>query len=445
MTQTPITITGDSDSNFALLTALTTSPTQSMSLQFSETPAATELRLAVTDSGHLRDFSTIERNILVQESSQPNGVEFLPMKRLISPQEKDGIKTAMHAVLDSGQFTSGPYVSKLETTLAQWTGIQHAIGTCSGTEAMVIGLLALGIGPGDEVIIPANSFAATENAVFLVGATPVLADIDTQYTLAPESVARVVTPKTKAIIPVHLYGKLTGMEALRQVADAHKLAILEDACQSIGVTGLGRYADIAALSFNPFKNFSVCGKAGALLVHDDALAHRCRAVGYHGFDPDKKNVKATAYGLNARIDNLQAAIALARFPFLGLRNFKRLCLAHRYDKKLQSLCDQGHVVKPSLSPDHVWHHYTVETRTLPRDRVRQHMHERYGIETDIYYPILTHHYETPTHRRLFENVDLPRTNAAAHAMFQLPMYPELSLEEQDRVVAALEQTFLHYV
>ncbi len=429
-------ITGRSASNLELLQALMQGRQDQVAPGTS--PAAEMLYRAVQRDGRLRPWDAVRKDILLQQAPAGEGVAFLPMDRLISPEEKGVIQEAMHTVVESGMFTSGPFVAELEAELSCFTGIANALSACSGTEAMLFGLLALGVGQGDEVVIPANSFAATENAVLLIGAMPVLADVGPDYTLAPEALAAVVTPRTRAVIPVHLYGKLADMQNIRRVADANGIKVLEDACQSIGASGLGRNAHMAALSFNPFKNFSVCGKGGALLVHDDSLAHQCRAWAYHGFDPRRKNIKAAPYGLNARLDNIQAAVAMARLPWLGLRNFKRLCLAWRYDAKLQPLADAGLLLKTPLSHDHVWHHYSIELAERSRLEVQHALREGFAVETDVYYPVLTHRYETPLHKRLYNGVCLPRTEAAGDCILQLPLYPDLSLEEQDRVLAALE-------
>ena len=173
------------------------------------------------------------------------------------------------------------------------------------------------IGPGAEVIIPANSFAATENMVLAAGATPVLVDIDPDtYNINPTKIEANINRKTRAIIPVHLYGRLADIDRIRDVADRFNLHIIADAAQCFGVSRLGEKCHASILSFNPFKNFGVCGKGGAIITKDNSFAERCHEIGYHGFSRDRKNFKVAPYGYNARMDNFQAAIALARFPFL---------------------------------------------------------------------------------------------------------------------------------
>ncbi|EOP73736.1 hypothetical protein KOW_00250, partial [Bacillus cereus VDM006] len=237
----------------------------------------------------------------------------MPVNRLISTEEIDGIMRTLKEVLPTGQFTSGPFSKKLEEVIGEYLNKQFVIATSSGTDALMVSLLSIGIQPDDEVIMPANSFAATENAVLAIGAKPVFVDIDRQnYCMDPTKIEEAITPKTKCILLVHLYGKQCNMKKIRQIADTYQLRIVEGACQAIGSSDLGKYGDILVLSFNPYKNFGVCGKAGAIVTNDEDLAIQCNQYSYHGFEVDKKNKKVLDFGFNSKIDNLQAAIGLER-------------------------------------------------------------------------------------------------------------------------------------
>ncbi|MFF5984295.1 DegT/DnrJ/EryC1/StrS family aminotransferase [Streptomyces olindensis] len=377
---------------------------------------------------------------LFPEPAQVSHVPFLPKERLLSPREKSAAAEAFARVLESCEFTSGSAVTAFEDAVADLSGMNCAVATGSGTDALVIALRAVGVEPGDEVILPANSFAATENAVFACGAVPVLADVTTpDGNLDPVSVAEHVTPRTVAVLPVHLYGKLADMAGLRAVADRYALRIVEDACQAIGVSGVGRYSDAAALSFNPYKNVGLCGKAGAVVTDSAEIAERCRVAGYHGFEPGRKNLKCEAFGLNARIDNTMAAIGLALLPFTGLRGLRRTYLARRYVEALRPLAEEGVLETPAFAPDHSWHLFPVlvDGGAPARDALRDELALRSRVETDVYYPVLTHRQQTPVRERFFGHARLPRTEWLHDRVLHLPLHAGLSLGEQDRVVDAL--------
>ncbi|WP_405694636.1 DegT/DnrJ/EryC1/StrS family aminotransferase [Streptomyces sp. NBC_01185] len=373
------------------------------------------------------------------DSSSRLPVPFLPKSRLLTPAEQRVAAECYARTPATGELTSGPAAAGFEAALADFLGL-HAVATSSGTDGLIVALRSVGVGPGDEVIIPANSFAATENAVLACGAVLVLTDIEPgRPTLDPESAGAAVTSRTKAVLPVHLYGRLADMAALRRTADAHGLRVVEDACQAIGVTGVGQHSDATVLSFNPYKNFGLTGKAGAVLTGDGELAARARAIAYHGFHPDRKNVKTEPWGLNAKIDNSLASVALGLLPGLTLKNYRRAFLAERYITGLAELHASGLLVLPSFSPDHAWHLFTVRVPGGPaeREEIRARMRSGSGVETDIYYPVLTHHQRTPLHKSLFSRSVLPHTEQLHTTAFQLPLHNQLSLTEQDRVIEAL--------
>lgn len=337
-------------------------------------------------------------------------------------------------VLSSGRFTSGPYIPKFEKTLAAYLGKKYVIATSSGTDALMISLISAGVHPGDEVILPANSFAATENAVLAIGAVPVYADIDPDtYCLAANEIEKHITDKTVCILPVHLYGKQADMKAISTIAKRHGLSIIEDGCQAIGSSGLGAFGDGLVLSFNPYKNLGVCGKAGAIATNDEALAEKCMEISYHGFEPGKKNVKRSDYGFNSKIDNLQAAIGLERMKYLGLQNFKRFYLAKRYIDQLKTLEDEGYIKLPKLTDDHVWHLFPIRVVKGSRDELAEKLLEM-GIETDVYYPILSHQHQTNLVSQKYRQTELPHTEKAVQQLLHLPLYPGMPLQDQEKVI-----------
>lgn len=240
--------------------------------------AYTTLRDLATHPG-LRDVT----DVLIPGSA-PDTVDFLPLARLVNAAELPAIRAAIDSVLPSGKFTSGPHVDAFEDEIATYLGIDHVIGASSGTDAMTAVLLALGAVPGTEVILPANSFAATENAVFLTGARPVLVDTRADdHLLDPTEVEAAITSRTVAVLPVHLYGAFADIHALTEVTSRHGIPVVEDGCQGIGLDGLGHHSDAAILSFNPYKNLGAVGKAGAVATRLPGLARRVTELLYHGF------------------------------------------------------------------------------------------------------------------------------------------------------------------
>ena len=385
-----------------------------------------------------QDQFDLTANLLNRMDSPPSRVDFMPLHRLITEEEVDDVIHAVKGVLPTGQFTSGSYVGVFEAEIAALLRKKHVMASSSGTDAMIVALKAAGIGQGDEVIMPANSFAATENAVLAAGGTPVFCDIDpVTFCMDPSELEACITLKTKCILPVHLYGKLPDMEAIAKIADKYGIPIIEDACQAIGVSDLGKNSLCSILSFNPYKNLGTCGKAGAIVTDDPSFASACMEYMYHGFELNQKNKKAADYGFNAKIDNLQAAIGLARMKHLSLNNLKRLYLADRYITHLQQYEDRGLIQLPQMTDDHVWHLFTIKMISGNRDQVKDMMLKFHNVQTDIYYPILSHHQNTPLVKANYRHTSLPVTESVHKQMLQLPLYPGLTVEEQDKVMEAL--------
>jgi dTDP-4-amino-4,6-dideoxygalactose transaminase len=348
---------------------------------------------------------------------------------------RDEILAAIARVCDSQRFILGPEVETLERELARSIGADHAITVSSGTDAILAVLMALGIGPGDEVITPTFSFFATAGCVARVGATPRFVDIDpVTYNVDPEAVRRAVTPRTKAIIPVHLYGQMADMAALMDVAGP--IPVIEDACQAIGAERLRRSAGTVGaagcFSFFPSKNLGAFGDGGLVTTNDGALAQEIRLLRNHGAEPKYFHKRI---GGNFRMDALQAAVLRVKLPYLPAWTEARRANARRYDELFDKAGLSGRVVCPTELPDcrHIFNQYVV--RVPHRDRVRAYLAE-HGIGTEIYYPVPFHLQEcfaSSGHRR----GDFPHAEAAADSTLALPIYGELTPEQQEAVVSTI--------
>jgi len=319
------------------------------------------------------------------------------------------LDAAVRRVLASGHYIMGEDVAALETELARDAQLDHAIAVSSGTDALLAALWALGIGPGDEVITTAMSFIATAGAIARLGATPVFADIAPRtFNMDPASALARVTPRTRAFVPVHLFGRPADLAPLA----ATGLPIVEDAAQAVGAPGLGRYGALVTLSFFPSKNLGAAGDAGMVLCRDPELADRVRLYRTHGARP--KYVHHVV-GANLRMDTLQAAILRVKRPHLAAWNAKRRRHALRYHELLAGTP----VVLPEDAPDHVWHQFVV--RAPRRDELRAFLHER-EIETAVYYPSPLH--LQPCFPGGAEG-DLPESERAVREVLALPIHPDL--------------------
>ena len=325
-------------------------------------------------------------------------------------------------VLRSGRFILGPNVEAFEREAASFLGVRHAVGVGAGTDALVLGLRALGIGPGDEVIVPSFTFFATAEAVSLIGATPVFADIEPNtFCLEPDSVAKAISLRTRAIIPVHLFGHPAEMDALGELARRKGLAVLEDAAQGFGAVYRGRkiggLGNAAAFSFFPSKNLGAFGEAGLIATDDAAVADSVRRLRAHG---SRERYVHVEIGYNARLDELQAALLRVKLPHVASWNDERRRVARAYDAALSGV--EG-VTTPTVAPGctHVFHQYTLRVPPGKRAAIQKALEEA-GISTQIYYPI-------PNHALVMYAQGapaLPATDAAAASVLSLPIYPELS-------------------
>jgi len=348
-------------------------------------------------------------------------------------------REALGRIAGSGQFILGSAVSQFEQELADYCGVGHAIGVGSGTDALVVSLMAMGVGPGDEVITSPMSYVHTAGSIARLGATPVFCDINPRvYNMAIESLEGCITKKTKAIVPVHLYGQMANMDPIMDLAQTHGLKVLEDADQAIGATYSGKpagsFGDVGIFSFFPTKNLAAMGDAGAVVTHDDELAAKIRRLRVHGLEP---GYTVHDLGGNFRLDAMQAAVLSIKLPYLDEQNEKRRVLAERYARHLEDV-----QVTTPIEGDkrqHTYNHYTIRVRSGGRDALAGHL-DACGIENRVYYPTPLH--LLPCFRRPgHEAGSLPVAERAADEVLSLPIYPEMTRDQQDEVVDAIQDYF----
>ena len=366
----------------------------------------------------------------------------VPMADLVGQYRKlkDELDGAALSVLGGGGYILGPTVEKFERSLAAFCGAKFAFGVGNGTDALLVSLKALGVGPGDEVITPPFTFVATVETVALLGATPVFADIDPHtFNLDPERVSEKITAKTKAIVPVHLFGQLADMEALQALADAHKIPLLADGAQAIGATRsgkkLGSFADVTTLSFYPTKNLGAAGDGGAILTDDDALAERIQLFRFHG---SGGGYLYKEIGVCTRLDAIQAALLSVKLPHLDAWNAERRDNACFYRSALDGV---DGLTLPICQPqnEHVYHQFTVRVLGGRRDALKAFLAER-GISTGVFYPQALH--LAPAYAYLGAGPgDFPESERACDEVLSLPIVPELTRDQLDLAVAGIREFF----
>lgn len=346
----------------------------------------------------------------------------------------DELMSAIQGVLKSGQFIMGPNVKAFEKEVAAYLGVKHAVGVNSGTDALVVSLRAAGIGPGDQVITTPFTFFATAEAVSQVGATPVFVDIDPKtFNINPELIEPAITPRTKAILPVHLYGQAADMDPIMELAEKYNLKVIEDTAQAFGAEykgkKLGTIGDAGCFSFFPSKNLGAFGDGGLIATNDDEIAEKARMLRVHGA---KKKYYNEVIGYNSRLDEIQAAILRVKLPHIDKWNEARQEAAKRYNELLK---DVPGIVTPYEAPyaRHVYHQYTIRILNGMRDKVKRFLADR-GIGTMIYYPVPVH--RLPVYGG--NNYSLPGAEWAAGEMLSLPIWPQIAQEIQARVVRGLE-------
>jgi dTDP-4-amino-4,6-dideoxygalactose transaminase len=345
---------------------------------------------------------------------------------------------ALNRVLASGQVILGPEVAGLEAEVARYCGTAHGVGCASGTDALLLALHALGIGPGDEVILPPFTFFATAGAVCRTGARPVFADIDPQtYNLDPAQVEARVTGRTRAVLVVHLFGQCADMGPILDVAGRHGLPVVEDAAQSLGAEYRGRRAGslgaVGCFSFYPSKNLGAFGDAGMVVTDDAGLAARMACLRVHGMEPKYYH---KYLGWNARLDALQAALLRVKLPHLDRWIAGRQAAAARYDALIEGQGLAGSLGRPVTAPErrHVFNQYVVRVAGGRRDALVRHLKADH-VGCEIYYPVPLHVQECLAYLGYREG-DFPVSEEACRSVLALPMFPELTAEQQARVVSS---------
>jgi dTDP-4-amino-4,6-dideoxygalactose transaminase len=347
------------------------------------------------------------------------------------------LQAAFLRVLRSGQVILGPEVAEFEREVARYCGAGHGVGCSSGSDALLLALTALGVGPGDEVILPPFTFFASVGAVCRTGARPVFADIDpVSYNIEPGEIAAKITPRTRAIMVVHLFGQTAEMEPIWQLGEAYGLPIVEDAAQAIGAEYQGKRTGtlgaIACFSFYPSKNLGTYGDAGMCVTTDPDLAGRMACLRTHGMEPRYHH---KYLGWNARIDALQAAMLRVKLPHLDRWAEGRQAAARRYDVLIEENHLGPYLRRPTVQPQrhHVFNQYVVHVAHGERDSLLRHLKaEKIGCE--VYYPIPLHMQECLRHLGHGKG-DFPVSEQAAHAVLALPMFPEITVDQQRRVIA----------
>lgn len=354
---------------------------------------------------------------------------------------KDRIDAALVRVAASGHYILGPEVNAFEAEMAQYLGVKHVISCANGTDALWLALAALKIQPGDEVITTPFSFAATSESIVRAGGKPVFVDIDPDtMNLDTTKLEAAITPKTKAILPVHIFGQPADMDGVMRIAKAHQLAVVEDCAQSIGSEYKGKktgtIGDIGCFSFFPSKNLGCMGDGGMCTTNNDELAARLRMLRVHG---SRQRYYHEEAGINSRLDEIQAAVLRIKLPHIDEWNHARLQVAHRYNELLKPLAE--FVKTPTESPDGkpVYHQYTMQLlgeNTAERRANLQRALQEAGVQSMIYYPVPL--YKQATHAELKVNpADYPVCERVSDQVLSLPMFPELRLDEQEQVVSAL--------
>lgn len=370
----------------------------------------------------------------------------VPMLDLV-PQNaavKQTVLDGLAGLIDRSQFVLGANVKGLEAELSRYTGAQYAVGMSSGTDALLVALMALDIQHGDEVVLPSFTFFATGGVVARMGARPVFIDLDpVTFNATGQQVEAAITSRTKAIMPVHLFGQLAEMPAIMEVAKKHGIPVIEDACQSLGAKGWGRnsgqFGEMTGCSFYPTKNLGAFGDAGLTLIRDDErLAAKVRRMRVHGMEPVYVHHEI---GMNGRIDEFQALVLRAKLPMLDGWHEGRRKHAKWYFERMQALAPDELVLPKEVVPDgrHIYNQFTVRVKGGKRDALQAHLRAR-GIGSAIYYPIALH--EQPCFEYLgYTRGQLPETELVCKEVLSLPVYPEMTEAMREEVATGILSFF----
>lgn len=351
-------------------------------------------------------------------------------------QIKERVDTSIQDVIQSTAFINGPEVHNFQKELEDYLNIKHVIPCANGTDALQIAMMGLGLKPGDEVITADFTFAATVEVIALLQLTPVLVDVEPDtFNIDPEAIKKAITSKTKAIVPVHLFGQSANMDAIMAIAKEHNLYVIEDNAQGIGgnynsengsVSKSGTIGHVASTSFFPSKNLGCYGDGGAIFTNDDDLAHIIRGIVNHGM---YKRYHHDVVGVNSRLDSIQAAVLRAKLPNLDSYNNARREAAKKYTA---AFADLAHIITPEIiatEDTHVFHQYTLRVVDIDRDALAKHLNDN-GIPCGVYYPIPLHSQKAYQDER-YNEADFPVTNQLVKEVISLPMHTELEDEQID--------------
>lgn len=377
-----------------------------------------------------------------KNSPETMPVPLLDVARGTTPL-RDEILQAVAQVVDSGRFIHGPDVKKLEETVATMSGAKHAIACASGSDALLLALMALDVGPGDEVICPSFTFFATASAAWRLGAKPVFVDIEsTTFNIDTRKIEEAITSATKAIIPVHLFGQCADMDEIMRLGKKHGIGVVEDAAQAIGAKyrgrGAGSIGQIGCFSFYPTKNLGGMGDGGLMTTNDDAIADKLRLLAAHGMSPRYYH---KVVGINSRLDSIQAAILNVKIQHLDEWTRLRQENAERYFSLFTEAALQPKIGLPIelLECEHVWNQFTIRVPNGQRDALRAQLATA-QVGTEVYYPVPLHQQEC--FRSLgYRDGSLPETERAAKEVLSLPIFPELTAAEQECVVRQIDAAF----
>ncbi|MDX1762147.1 MAG: DegT/DnrJ/EryC1/StrS family aminotransferase [Christiangramia sp.] len=359
---------------------------------------------------------------------------------------KDEVNHGIQEILEDTSFINGPHVHAFQKELEEYLGVKHVIPCANGTDALQIAMMGLGLKPGDEVITADFTFAATVEVIALLQLTPVLVDVDPEtFNIDPEEIKKAITPKTKAIVPVHLFGQTADMDKIMEIAKEHNLYVIEDNAQAIGadyhskdgsVNKAGTIGDVAATSFFPSKNLGCYGDGGAIFTNNDELAHTIRGVVNHGM---YERYHHDVVGVNSRLDSFQAAILRAKLKNLDIYNEARKAAALKYSEAFLGMEDIVTPVRRGDCDTHVYHQYTLKIGKGKRDALAKHLQEK-GLPFGIYYPIPLHRQKAYLDERYNED-DFTITNQLVQEVISLPMHTEL----EDDQIQYISQTIIDFL
>jgi len=368
-----------------------------------------------------------------------NKIKFLDLTSQYKSIKKE-IDEAIKRVLDSGRFIGGEEVEKFEKEIAKFCGVKYAVSLNSGTDALFLSLKALGIGKRDEVITTPFTFIATAGVIANCGAKPVFVDIEQDtFNIDPAKIEKAITKKTKAILPVHLFGQTADMDEIMRIAKKYKLYVIEDAAQAIGAEYKGKKSgtigDLGCFSFFPSKNLGAYGDGGMVITNNQKLAEKIKLLRNHGSSPKEKYLNLIL-GTNSRLDALHAAILRVKLKYLPKWSKKRAEIASYYSKNLKGI---GDIITPVVASNrnHIFHQYTIRTKS--RDELQKFLKEN-EIPTMIYYPLSLH--LQPAFKELnYKAGDFPEAEKAAKEVISLPIFPELKKKEQDLIVKKIKEFY----